>query len=164
MHEFGRDLFRRQIRLHPGVSVQLANLIIAAHEIPFAALIADHHPRGNPLAAEHERQRRGKVFAVPQRLFREEVFNRVDVRIAVSPDERVLEPPGSGQLLLQECTRPTRSALGRPDSSSQRLARNATAGKSSSAGIFRTYFVTSPGSAGTRGFCLPSTMAVVAST
>ena len=59
-----RDVAGRQVRLDPGVGVGLPHLVDLAADVPLVALVSQHHARRNPLAAEHQGQRRGEIFAM----------------------------------------------------------------------------------------------------
>ena len=70
---------RSDVGFDPGMGVPLAHLVIAARRVPLVALEARDHAGRNPQAAEHQRQRGGKVLAVPLRMLRDEVLDGVDV-------------------------------------------------------------------------------------
>ena len=101
VREVGRNLVGLEICLDPRVGVQLANLVVTARGIPLVALEADHHPRRNPLAAEHERQGGGEILAMPLGMFADEIFDWIEFGIAVLAGQAVLELPGCGKLPLQ---------------------------------------------------------------
>ena len=83
------------------MGVQLANLVVTAHGIPLVALEADHHPRRNPLAAEHERQGRGEILAMPRGCLVTKSSIGSSLGIAGLADQAVLELPRHGKLPLQ---------------------------------------------------------------
>ena len=106
------DVLGIEIGLDPGVGVPLADLEEVAHPVELVAVITHHHPGGNALAAEHQRQGRGEVLAVSPGVMGDEVLDGVDGEVAVLGVEAVLELAGVAKPARQR-PRPARPVLRR---------------------------------------------------
>ena len=114
-----RDFLGGQVGLDPGVGVRLPHLVRLATAVVLVALESQDHPRRNPLAAEHQRQRGGKILAVPPAICENEVLDRVQAVVARLALKRILELAGCKELLLQhpraaEVIAGGQTALGQP--------------------------------------------------
>ena len=67
----------RQVYLHPSVRVPLTELPVVPHRVVFATLITVHDARRDPLAAQHQRQRRGEILAMARPVFGDKRLDRI---------------------------------------------------------------------------------------
>jgi len=74
------------------MSVRLPYSVRLAQVAVFVTLVSNDQAGQDPLAAKHESQRRGKVFAVALRLIDDEVLNRIQGRVARRSVQAVAEP------------------------------------------------------------------------
>ena len=95
---FARNITRGQVRLDPGMGVGLPHLVELAQGVPLVASVSQDDAGRNALAAEHQGQGGGEVFAMPAGMVGHEILDRVEVRIARLPFQGVLKLVPSGPI------------------------------------------------------------------
>ena len=71
--------------------MRLPDAVGVARVAVLIALVADDHSGRNPLAAEHQGQGGGEVFAVSLAVVRDEVLDRIEFGVALLPFQAIEE-------------------------------------------------------------------------